>query len=106
MPRQPFLRSHALRAHQSLRIIGLDYYIAVPCLHVAQAIIALWFVRQWRRIAGLFLAYNLLLLPTVLLLEQHYVVDIIGGFLVAAAAISIVENIQKRGEIQNQEIFP
>lgn len=81
---------NALRAHQSLRVISLDYYIGLPCMHIAQPIIVLWFVRRWRRIAALFLVYTILLLPTVLLLEQHYLVDVIAGVVTAVAAIVIV----------------
>jgi hypothetical protein len=81
---------NALRAHQSLKVIGLDYYIGLPCMHIAQPIIVLWFVRRWRRIAALLLVYSVLLLPTVLLLEQHYLVDVIAGVVTAVAAIGIV----------------
>jgi hypothetical protein len=88
-------RLNVLRAHQSLNVVGLDYYIAIPSMHLAQPLIALWFVRHWNRIAALLLAYNVILIPTILLLEQHYVVDLMAAIVVAGAAIALVESCQK-----------
>jgi hypothetical protein len=49
----------------------------------------LWFVRRWRRIAIALAAYDVVLVAAVVLLEWHYVADILAGILVAAAAIAI-----------------
>jgi hypothetical protein len=98
-------RLTALRAHQSLSVVGLDYYIAIPSMHLAQPLIAFWFVRRWKRIAALLLAYNIILVPTILLLEQHYGVDLLGAVLVAVAAIAIVENCQRSEGIASAEVF-
>ena len=80
----------AMRNHLRPQIIGTDYFIALPCLHVTQPLIALWFVRQWRRVMVALVAYCLILFPSIVLLEQHYVIDLIGGVAVAIIAITMV----------------
>jgi membrane-associated phospholipid phosphatase len=47
----------------------------------------LWFVRKWRRLAYILLALDALLCVAIVLLEYHYVIDLIGGVVVAAFAI-------------------
>lgn len=73
--------------HRALNRIGTDYFIAFPSLHVADILIVLWFVRRWKRIVYVLIAYDILLIPCILLLEWHYVVDLIGGAIVAGIAI-------------------
>jgi len=67
--------------------IDTDYFIAFPCLHLAQPLIVLWFMRRWKRIVFCLIAYDVLLIPSILLLEWHYVIDLVGGAAVAAVAI-------------------
>jgi len=69
--------------------IGTDYFIAFPSLHVALPIVVLWFMRPWRRIFYILVVYDIVLVPVILLLEWHYVVDLLGGVLLAAAAIFV-----------------
>ena len=76
-----------VRNHQPLGEIGAGYFIAFPCMHVAAPTIALWFVRQWRRLAYILLALDALLCVAIVILEYHYVVDLMGGVVVAALAI-------------------
>lgn len=89
--KQSILNSQALWNHAPLRRISTDYYIAFPCMHVVQPLIALWFLRRWKRIATVLAAYDVLLVAAILLLEWHYAVDLIGGVLVAMAAIALVD---------------
>jgi hypothetical protein len=79
----------ALWRHEPISRISTDYFIAFPCMHLVQPVIVLWFVRQWRRMALALIAYDVLLVAAVLLLEMHYVIDILVGLLVAALAITI-----------------
>ena len=79
----------ALWHHEPISRISTDYFIALPCMHIVQPLIVMWFLRRWRRIVMLLAAYDLLLLVSILLLEMHYVVDILAGVLVAALAIAI-----------------
>jgi len=88
---QKALIPHALALwhHQPISRISTDYFIAFPCMHIVQPIIVLWFSRRWRRMAIVLAAYDVVLVASVLLLEMHYVIDILVGMLVAALAITI-----------------
>jgi len=77
--------------HLPLARIAFDYYIAFPCMHIVLPLIVMWFLRAWRRILLLLVVYNTILLAAIVLLEWHYVVDILAGFIVAAAAIALCE---------------
>lgn len=79
------LWEHALRP-----VIDTDYYIAFPCMHIALPAIALWFVRPWKRIVVALAVYDAMLFIAILLLEQHYLVDLIGGLVVAAISLAMV----------------
>jgi len=79
----------ALWRHEPIPRISTDYFIAFPCMHIVQPIIVLWFLRRWRRMVIALAAYDLLLVAAVLILEMHYVIDIIIGLPVAALAIMI-----------------
>jgi hypothetical protein len=81
--------------------IGTDYFIAFPSLHVADPIIVFWFLRKWRRIAYVLIVHDILLVPCILLLEWHYVVDLIGGAIVAGIAIWL--NNPREDEAVSQE---
>ncbi len=78
----------SLRGGSTLRVIGLDYYVAFPCMHIVQPLIVLWFLRPWRRMVAMLAVYDIALIAAILLLEQHYVVDILGGIAVAALVIA------------------
>jgi len=78
---------NVLRSHQHLSTTGVHYYIAFPCMHLAQPIIMFWYLREWKRLAALLLLFDVALIPSILLLEQHYLVDLIGAVVVAMAAI-------------------
>ena len=104
------MRARMLWAHNiTSAVIAVnpeDYYISFPSLHVALPIIAIWFARPWKRIALLMLAiYVLLLLPSVLLLEWHYLVDFFAGFATAFLAIWLAEKIS-RAEIKDELLHP
>jgi hypothetical protein len=91
-------RSHALWTHNlSAHVIPVmteDYYISFPSLHVALPIIAIWFMRPFRRLQYvLAAAYLLLMLPAVMLLEWHYIIDFAGGFCAAALSIWLAERV-------------
>jgi PAP2 superfamily len=71
-------------------LVGAHYFAAFPCMHLVQPLIALAFLRPWRRIAATFLAFNVILIPCILLLEQHYVVDLIGAVPLAILAVAMM----------------
>jgi hypothetical protein len=88
---QQALIPHALALwhHEPISRISTDYFIAFPCMHIVQPIIVLWFLQRWRRMVILLAAYDVVLIAAVLLLEMHYVIDILVGLLVAVLAITI-----------------
>lgn len=88
--KQSVANSMALWSHRPIAFISTDYYIAFPCMHIAQPLIVMWFLRSSRRMVWALIIYDLLLIPAIVLLEWHYVVDLLGGVMVAAAAITIV----------------
>lgn len=83
--------AQALWNHSSIRQISTDYYIAFPCMHIAQPLVVMWFLRPWRRMLLALALYDVLLLGAIVLLEWHYLVDIFGGVLVAGIAIMAVD---------------
>jgi len=90
----------ALWQHRPISRISTDYFIAFPCMHIAQPMVVIWFLRRWRRIVLALAIYDFLLIVAVLMLEQHYVIDIIAGFLVAGLAIAINGGPFHRGNIE------
>jgi PAP2 superfamily len=84
-------RVHAYLAHQNVPSIGTDYYIGIPCMHVAEPMIVLWFLRKEKKIAALLIAYDVVLIGAILLLQWHFFSGLLGGFLVAGLAIYLTE---------------
>jgi hypothetical protein len=98
--------SQALWNHSRIRQISTDYYIAFPCMHIAQPLVVMWFLRRWRRMLAVLAIYDVLLLGAIVLLEWHYVVDIFGGVVVAGIAIAAVDGrelLQAAGIIRTPE---
>jgi hypothetical protein len=75
-------------------ILGPHYFAALPCMHIVQPLIALWFLRPWKRIAAIFVAFNIVLVPCILLLEQHYVIDLLAGVPLAVLAVAMAEGFE------------
>jgi hypothetical protein len=98
--------SQALWNHLRIHQISTDYYIAFPCMHIAQPLVVMWFLRPWKRMVAALAAYDLLLLGAIVLLEWHYLVDILGGVLVAGVAILAVDGrdlLQTSGMVKAEE---
>jgi hypothetical protein len=89
--RELLSQASALWAAKGLSSVSLDYYIAFPSMHIAAPLIVAWYLRRWRRILALLLAVDLLIVVSVVLLEWHYVVDILGGLAVACVSILLVD---------------
>jgi hypothetical protein len=82
-------RALALWHHVRIARISTDYFIGLPCMHIVQPLIVMWFLRRWKRMVIVLAAYDVVLVPAILLLEMHYLIDVIVGVLVAALAVSI-----------------
>jgi hypothetical protein len=52
-------------------------------------IIAIWFLRRWRNIAVILIIFDVLLIVSIVALQWHYLVDLVGGVLVAGLAILV-----------------
>ena len=78
------------RNHRMPAEIALDYFIALPCMHLVQPLIILWFLRKWGRVFWILVLYDLLLVASIVLLEQHYLVDLVAAVPVAILAIRTV----------------
>ena len=81
----------ALLHHARITRISTDYFIAFPCMHIVQPIIVLWFLRRWRRMFVALAMYDLLLIAAILMLEMHYVIDIIAALPVAILSIATTD---------------
>lgn len=81
----------ALWSHDPDSVAGVgvhDYFISFPSLHIALPLIALWFLRPYRRLCAVYLlVYSTLLVPAVIFLEWHYLIDVLGGLAVAMLAV-------------------
>src|SRR6266568_2491629 len=87
------LWAHTLTSNVSLVNVA-DYYIGFPCMHVALPSIAIWFLRPWKRMALCLLIFDVVLLvPSIIFLEWHYLVDLIAGLFVAFLAIKLSQRI-------------
>ncbi len=82
--------ARALYHHSGWMDSQSSYYVAFPSLHMAQPLIVAWYLRRWRRVLGILSVYCGLLVPSILILRWHYLVDILGGILVAIVAVAIV----------------
>jgi hypothetical protein len=58
-----------------------------------QPIIVLWFLRSWRRIFFALAAYDLFLVAAILMLEMHYVIDILVALPVAGLSIALTDGL-------------
>jgi PAP2 superfamily len=83
--------ARALWNHVRLDRISFDYYIAFPCMHIVQPLIVMWFLRFSKRIVIILAAYDVLLIVAIVLLEWHYVVDVLAGVAVAVVAIALID---------------
>lgn len=102
-------RVRALYAHNltpdMLWVTFKDYYVGFPSLHTALPIVALWFLRPWKKLARpLVFCYVVLLLPSIVLLEWHFLMDIAGGFVTAFLSIWLVERFS-RAHAQDTPVF-
>lgn len=88
----------ALWHHDPVSRISTDYFIGLPCMHIVQPLIVLWFLRRWRKAVVVLAAYDVLLVMAILMLEMHYAIDFIVGILVALLAIAVSGGSSVRGD--------
>jgi hypothetical protein len=88
--------------------IGLDFYIAFPCMHIAQPLIVLWFLRSMKVVVRFLLVYDFLMIFSIVLLQWHYLIDLIGGALVAIIVVKIhqLQSMEASGAIHEKDPTP
>jgi hypothetical protein len=79
------------RDHRMPEEIALDYFIALPCMHLVQPLIILWFLRKWGRVFWILVVYDLVLVASIVLLQQHYMVDLVAAVPAALFAVVCVD---------------
>ena len=82
-------RASGLLGHRTIEAATGGYFISFPCMHVVKPTLVWWYLRHERRVAFLLFTYVLVLPVAIVLLEWHYVVDVLAGFAMAALAIFI-----------------
>ena len=76
--------------------LAFDFFIAFPSLHIVQPVIVLWFARHGNaRLKVALFIYTLLLMSAIVLLEWHYIVDLVAGVLLAMIAIGLNEGFSR-----------
>jgi membrane-associated phospholipid phosphatase len=70
--------------------------VGFPSFHAAQAIITTWYARKTKYLFAPFLAFNTVVILSTPIQGGHHVVDVIGGFAVAALAIWLATLISNR----------
>lgn len=102
---QKLLIMHALALwnHVPIHRISTDYFIAFPCMHIAQPLIVMWFLRRWKRMVMVLCFYDIILIVSIVLLEWHYLVDIIGGILVTGVSVAITDfSVLRKAWVRNE----
>ncbi|HEV2322735.1 MAG TPA: phosphatase PAP2 family protein [Terracidiphilus sp.] len=83
----------------------LGYFISFPCMHIALATICIWFLRPWKRICHVVLAWDAIVLaPAIVLLEWHYMIEMFAGVATAFLAIWISGRVSRKpvpGKLQS-----
>jgi hypothetical protein len=92
-----YVRTATARFHGLRSPIGPEYYISFPCMHIAQPLIAMWYLRRFRRVLTVLVPVNVVLALSIVLLEWHYAIDLVGGALVAAVSILLLEKLLGTG---------
>jgi hypothetical protein len=92
-------RVRELFRHPGLLELGGGYYASFPCLHLPLPLIVAWFLKDHPRAAVLVLIYSAAMSVAVLLLEWHYLIDMVGGLAVAALVIAWVPRAAPTGAV-------
>lgn len=105
--RLSYINAGILYHHRNWLPPAAGYFVAFPSMHVAQPLIAGWFLRRWRVVSLLVFGYCALLIPAILILQWHYFVDIVAGILVAAFATVLLKErhpMERGGTIGRAEV--
>jgi membrane-associated phospholipid phosphatase len=80
------LRDGSLRHLELFHLAGI---VSFPSFHVASAVLYMWALWPVRGFASLSIAMNVLMIAATPAIGAHYMIDVIGGILVAAGSIML-----------------
>lgn len=60
-------------------------------MHIGAPTILLWYIRSYKNSAAFLAVLLAFLVPSIIILEEHYILDILGGWSVALLAIAFVD---------------
>jgi membrane-associated phospholipid phosphatase len=82
------LRDGTLRHLELFHLAGI---VSFPSFHAASAVFYMWALWPVRGFASLSIATNVLMIAATPVVGAHYMIDVIGGILVAAISIMLAE---------------
>jgi len=84
-----------IRSGAGRHLTRLSGIIAFPSFHCASAILNVWAIWRVRMMRLPFLALNLVMIAATPLIGGHYIVDLIGGAVVAAVTIATLDSLHR-----------
>jgi membrane-associated phospholipid phosphatase len=92
---------------QGRSVNGIGYFVGLPSLHVAVALLMQAFLHRAQCLFWFFLPVNVLLIAATVILGYHYVLDVPAGIALAAVAIGVANlDGQWRGTHQGVNHIP
>jgi membrane-associated phospholipid phosphatase len=82
------LRDGSLRHLDLFHLAGI---VSFPSFHAASAVLYMWALWPVRGFASLSIAMNLLMIAATPVIGAHYMIDVIGGILLAAGSITFAK---------------
>lgn len=81
------LRDGSLRHLEVFKLAGI---VSFPSFHAASGILYMWALWPVRRIGGIAVALNLLMISATPVIGAHYMIDVLGGIALAAVSAFLV----------------
>lgn len=82
-----------------LKLFGLSGIISFPSFHAASAVLYMWALWPVRRIGGLSVGINLLMLAATPVIGAHYMIDVAGGIGVSVLSIWAAKRYLERAKV-------
>jgi membrane-associated phospholipid phosphatase len=82
------LRNGTLRHLELFHLAGV---VSFPSFHAASAVLYMWALWPVRGFASLSIAMNTLMIVATPVVGAHYIIDVIGGILLAAGSIMLAK---------------
>lgn len=104
----PEATMEALRAGtmRSVALNQLEGLISFPSFHTAAALIFIWTLHTVRYVSWAGIPLNLALIVATPTVGAHYFIDVVGGIVVASAAIAASHMLCRRAKVDKTSIIP